>query len=162
MILRILFFCCSLLLAFNAEAFVKLKASKALSFKNVANDNRASTNPNAIAATRSAGSSERALEQHTMKPETVTADLTGSTQATVYLKYRDRVVVSIEEEEDGYIWETKVSSSALAHNSEETTDGVKKITYELTKRVTSFVYFDYKNTATNEIEKSRMLVVKLK
>ena len=65
---KILMFLCSFLFVFNAEAIFVQKASKALSFKNVANDNRGKSV--ATPSSRAGLSLEKELEHHLEPPAT--------------------------------------------------------------------------------------------
>ena len=152
---------CSLLFAFNAEALFAQKASKALSFKNVANDNRGKVDK-ASPSVRSAITPEKTLEHHMEPPMTENVDLTNTDSLSVSLKANDTLIIQLDEPEDGYFWDIETSGTGLSRVSEKISDSIQSITYKLNNSKSSNVFIDYVNRETNEIEKTKMLTIKLR
>ena len=149
-----------MLFAFNAEALLKQSASKALSFKNVANDNRGKEKP--AASVRSSRDLEKALEHHTEPPMTETVDLTSADTKSISLKAHDTLIINLNEPEADYSWKISPSTSKLSLISNTVVGGVQIVTYKLNNSVSAYIYFDYVNQIENKIEKTKMLTIKLR
>ena len=159
--LKLLALCYSLFLVFDAEAVMVQSASKALSFKNVINDSRANNLPN-VGSTRAALSDDKALEHHTEPPITVSADLRENDTQSVFMKTNDSLVVKLNVPEQGYSWKVVSSTTNMATISNKSSGETQIITFKMKKPTTAYIYFDYANVSSNQIEETKMITVKLR
>ena len=162
--LKFLIFILSMFLSFNAEALVKQSASKALSYRNIADDSGASRRRKA--ASMQAPVKKEISEQDIKQPAVVPpklekVDLSGKDTEVVLLKRNDKVEITLPER-DGYHWDLNPDSSNLALLSNKVIGNSRVITYKLVSDKAAYIYFDDINNFDGSIQKTKQLTINLR
>ena len=153
--LKILFFSLTLLLSFNANAVVRQSISKALSYKNVVDD---SSQPQTQKrkAHRGALTKNKIADPVLLDKKSEKVDMRSSDTVNINLNKNDEIEVYLSND-SGFLWKVYPSDDGLSLISDTTEGDTRTLKYKIVATLHSYIYFDYFNSSTNKVEKTKQL-----
>ena len=149
-----------LLLSFDANALVKQSASRALSYKNIANSTYSSRSSSSSVENRVVP--KKSEEPLVIPPMVEKVDMRYSSSKTVSMNKGDFVEVTLKEEK-GFRWDLNPDSSCMSLTSNNQTNDARILKYKLTCSKDSYIYFDLVDSSNPEnISTTKQLTVNLR